>query len=130
VETEGQCELLLGRLRDHRRDSKDRSQGDVRLASGGLTGDAIIYFENAIIRPDRSSISTGTDGPEGSLINVVDTFYIRVNDGFTGYRTFNVQSGAIESIPENAKSIHLTKWQAGLIVDNKFAAILSFPRAG
>lgn len=108
---------------------KDRSQGEVRLASGGLTGDAMIYFESAVTRPDQPSISTATDGPDGALINTADSFYMRVNDGFTGYRTFNIQSGANETPPENAKSIHFAKWQAGLIVDNKFAAMLSFPRA-
>jgi hypothetical protein len=100
-----------------------------KAKSGGLTGDAMICFESAVIRPDQSSISTGTDGPDGALINIADSFYMRVNDGFTGYRTFNIQSGANETPPENAKSIHFAKWQAGLIVDNKFAAMLSFPRA-
>jgi hypothetical protein len=97
------------------------------LTHGALI-DTLISFPRAVIRLDlHSALIQESDGTDGAIISVSGNFYLRVQDDFPNYRTFNVQTGNLEAPNKEAKSVILTRWQVGLMIDEQFDPIFVFP---
>jgi hypothetical protein len=108
-----------------------RSEQDAPLfLTGGPLNDTLISYRDAVIRPDLHSVLfTKSDGMDGAIISASGNFYLRVLENL-GYRTFNIRTGNLEAPNEDAKSFILTRWQVGLVIDEQFVPVFTFPAPG
>jgi hypothetical protein len=107
--------------------SRSEQLAPLFLTRGALI-DTLISFPSAVIRPDlHSALFQESDGTDGAIISASGNFYLRVQDDFPNYRTFNVQTGKMESPSNEAKAVILTRWQVGLMIDEKFDPIFALP---
>ncbi|KYH01707.1 hypothetical protein [Bradyrhizobium sp. DOA1] len=98
------------------------------LAIGGLPNDAVVSFPNAILRANHADISDDT-ATYGHLLSAAGSIYMRVRDSMGGYRTFNLATGQLEQLPTAQMMMAYSKWTAGIIVDERFEPLFSFPAA-
>lgn len=95
------------------------------LALGGLPHDAVVHLPAAILRASQSDI--GRDASRyGSLISAAGRFYIRVGHSMGNYYTFNVETGQQEPLPQGKMGLAYSRWQVGVIVDDRFEVIFSY----
>jgi hypothetical protein len=99
------------------------------LAVGGLPQDAVVFFPSAVLRASQLDI-TADLGQLGTLITAGDAFYISVSDTMGGYRTFNVATGQLEALPQGRIASGYSRWRVGIMVDDNFETIFSFPPEG
>ncbi|PPQ20532.1 hypothetical protein CV770_03920 [Bradyrhizobium sp. AC87j1] len=95
------------------------------LALGGLPSDAVVSFPGAVLRASHTDISDDT-GIYGYLISTGGSFYIRVGVS-GGYHTFSVETGQSAQLPKAKMAIAYSKWAVGIMVDERFEPIFSFP---
>ena len=96
------------------------------LALGGLPNDAVVSFPAAILRGRPSDITADT-GVYGSLISAGGGFYMRVGEATGNRYSFNVETGQIEKLPEGKMAIAYARWQVGIMIEERFEPIFSFP---
>jgi len=96
------------------------------LALGGLPNDAVVSFPNAVLRTSHVDICDDT-GTYGLLISAGDGLYMRVGESIGGYRTFNIETGQHDQLPKDKMAIAYSKWTVGIMVDQRFEPIFSFP---
>jgi hypothetical protein len=86
----------------------------------------VISFPSAILRANCADICDDTRTC-GNLINAAGTFYIRASESVGNDRTFNLRTGQLEALPEDTITFAYSRWQIGIMIDEKFDPILSFP---
>lgn len=96
------------------------------LAIGGLPNDAVVSFADAILRASHTDVSDDTS-TYGHLISAGDSFYMRASESMGGLRTFNLSTGQMEHLPRSKMAIAYSKWAVGIMVDERFKPIFSFP---
>jgi hypothetical protein len=101
-------------------------QKPVWFVPGGFPKETVISYPNAMLRAEPSSVSLHTQNV-GDVISAGGTFFIRTHQERGNYRTFNLQTGARVAPSDESGAIYFARWQVGLVIDQKFDAIFTFP---
>jgi hypothetical protein len=98
------------------------------FSPNGVGDGTILSFPSAVMRP-KYSASVAFDGIHrpGSIFNVDSKVYIEVFGGAGAYHAFDLQTGTESNPAEKNRVIH-PDWEVGLLIDDRFEPIFTFPK--
>jgi hypothetical protein len=107
---------------------RDGRPGMPWFAEGGLPR-GVVAFPDAIIRPFLSSGSSFQTAAVGAVAHTDKGASITCHSDADGYLTFNLETGMHQDGAEGVTGVSYSRWQVGVIVDDRFFPIYSFPTA-
>ena len=93
----------------------------------GIANGTILSFPRAVLRPKYSAtVAFDAVHRPGSIFNVDSRAYLEVAGGPGLYFIFDLETGN-ESTPAEKNRVVHPEWQIGLMVDDRFESIFTFP---